>query len=159
MLYGCDYVWWERNNGVPEFKGLKVSQDPKIENHRPGWHVHKVRVVREQDKLLTGTLGVIGWGGNGGFQTINLAVQFGSQLIALVGFDMRLDKGSHWHGTHPRGLNNPTAPNVARWRRVVDEAHATIKALGITVVNLSPVSSLVNYPKMNLDDALTLAKL
>jgi hypothetical protein len=113
-------------------------------------------VVRDQDRILTGTIGTIGWGGNGGFQAINIVIQTRAPRIALVGFDMRLDLGAHWHGAHGRGLNNPTAPNVERWRRVVDGAHTVTSALGVKVVNCSPVSALVNYPKMSIEAALEL---
>ena len=27
MLYACDGTWWKKRNGVPEFTGLRVSQD------------------------------------------------------------------------------------------------------------------------------------
>lgn len=157
VLYACDYEWWEKKSGVPEFKGVKISQDPKIDRYRPRWGIRRVKVVRNQDMLLTGTLGVIGWGGNSGFQALNLAVQFGARRIALVGYDMRLDLGSHWHGAHGQGLNNPTAPNVDRWRRVTDAASEIITMLGVQVFNLSPISSLVNFPKMSLDEVLSLS--
>lgn len=95
----------------------------------------------------------MGWGGNSGFHALNLAVQFGVSKIILVGFDMSLDHGVHWHGKHV-GLNNPTVRNVDRWRRCIDAAAEPIEALGITVVNTSPVSALQNYPKMSLAEAL-----
>jgi hypothetical protein len=132
---------------------LKVSQDEKIE--RTPWGIHRVKVQRNRDQLLVAELGVIGWGGNGGFQALNLAVQFGARRIILVGYDMRLDKGLHWHGRHPAGLNNPTDKNVARWRRAVDDAAPALRALGIEVINTSMESALGNYPKMSLGEALT----
>lgn len=98
--------------------------------------------------------GVLGWGGNGGFHALNLAVQFGAKRIVLVGYDMRCDLGLHWHGKHPTGLNNPTPRNVERWRRVIDEAAPILAALGVTVINASPVSMLTAYPKMSLSEAL-----
>jgi hypothetical protein len=111
-------------------------------------------VVRNDDRLQTGERGVIGWGGNSGFHAINLAVQFGVSKIILIGFDMRIDQGLHWHGKHERGLNNPTKSNVKRWRNCVDGAAATLTSMGITVINASPVSALRNYPKMDLIEAL-----
>jgi hypothetical protein len=32
-LYGCDYTWWHANRGVPEFAGLKISQDAGAVSH------------------------------------------------------------------------------------------------------------------------------
>ena len=74
--------------------------------------------------------------------------------IILVGYDMSVDHGLHWHGRHARGLNNPSRPNVARWRRVVDGAAEAIAGMGIPVLNCSPISALENYPKMSLEEAL-----
>lgn len=115
-----------------------------------------IRFVRAErtDRIMTAEFGVIGWGGNGGFQAINLAVQFGVRKIILVGFDMRVDKGVHWHGKHGYGMNNPTTGNVARWRVVADKAAPALAALGVEVVNVSPVSALTAYPKMTLEEAL-----
>lgn len=67
---------------------------------------------------------------------------------------MRTDKGLHWHGNHEKGLNNPTKDNVARWRRVTDAAAPLLDALGVTVINCSPISALQSYPKMTLEQAL-----
>ena len=121
---------------------------------RRPWGVRRVKARRGDDRLVSGRLGEIGWGGNGGFHALNLALQFGVSRIVLVGYDMRVDRGLHWHGAHGGGLNNPTEPNVARWRRVIDAAAPILQALGIRVVNASPVSALTAYPKMSLEEAL-----
>lgn len=146
-------MWWEKYDGVPDFPRLKITQDEKI-RHRPQWGVNRVVVEKNQDKLLTGTLGTVGWGGNSGFHALNLAVQFGAVKVILVGYDMRCDKGLHWHGAHVKGLNNPTPRNVERWRRVTDDAAPVLKALGVEVINTSAVSALRNFPKMGLREAL-----
>lgn len=151
VLYGCDFNWWEKQKGLPDFKGLKVSQDVKLSRHQ--WGVHLVRVIRGKDVLLFDKPGTIGWGGNSGFHCINLAAQFKVKRIVLVGYDMQCTHGLHWHGPHPSGLNNPTVPNVARWCRAVDAAAELLKKMGIEVINCSPVSALQNYPKMTLSAA------
>jgi hypothetical protein len=154
VLYSCDAIWWQKNAVGPDFtfEGLKISQDKKVKREFPD--VHVVEVVRGADKLLIDKPGVIGWGGNSGFHALNLAVQFGAAKIILVGYDMTLKHGLHWHGKHPQGMHNPSDGNVARWRRVVDEAANYLKALDVTVINTSPISALVNYPKMSLQEAL-----
>lgn len=132
---------------------MKLCQAAEIA-HRPAWGVHKITVVRSTDRLLVGNFGEIGWGGNSGFGALNLAVQFGVRRIVLVGFDMRIDKGLHWHGPHKGGLHNPNPANVARWRRCIDEAAPVLEALGVTVVNASPVSALAAYPKVDFAEAI-----
>lgn len=152
-LYATDFRWWERHRGALDFSGLKMCQDPKI-LQRDEWGVHKVEVSKRHDEILVAKFGTIGWGGNSGFGALNLAVQFGANPIVLVGYDMRLDLGVHWHGLHGPGLSNPHAKNVERWRRVVDDCAPTLKAMGIHVFNASPVSSLRNFPKRDLMEAL-----
>lgn len=127
-----------------------MDHHPDLKNNG----IRSVIVKKDCDRLLTSDFGVVGWGGNSGFHAINLAIQFGVSEIFLVGFDMRLDKGVHWHGLHKGELSNPTDKNVARWRRVVDDAAIVLNALEIKVVNCSLISNLMNYPKMNFEQAL-----
>ncbi len=133
------------------FAGLKITADLAAARR---WGLRHVTLTTHDDRLRTDKPGVIGWGGNSGFHAMNLAVQFGVRALILVGYDMRLDRGLHWHGRHPRGLNNPTEGTVARWRRVVDDAAPRLAELGVTVINASPISALGAYPKMSLEEAL-----
>lgn len=152
MLYACDYAWWNKYDGVPSFGGLKISHNEH--KPKPQWGLRLIEVVRGDDRLRTSKIGEVGWGGNSGFHAINLAVQFGVSRIVLVGFDMRLDGGLHWHGRHGAGLHNPTDGNVARWRRCIDDAAAELADLGVEVLNASPVSALTAYPKVTLEEAI-----
>lgn len=132
---------------------MKLTQDKSFQENT--WGLKKVDSIKSRDDLLTGFFGVIGWGGNSGFHALNLAVQFGANPIILVGYDMRLDYGIHWHGPHTEPLlSNPSDGNVERWRTAIDRNSHLIAALGITVVNASPVSKLRNYLRMSLVDAL-----
>lgn len=108
-------------------------------------------MTKDVDHILTERPGVLGWGGNSGFHALNLAVQFGAQRIVLVGYDMHVSAGEHWHGRHPRGLNNPDARNTARWRRALDGVAPELSALGIEVLNASPTSALTAYPRVEFD--------
>lgn len=165
VLYACDFSWWHYNKGVPDFKGLKVSQHARVPKNYPD--IKLVQTVRSHDRggHIQTERGKIGWGPSSGFQAVNLAVQFGTKHIVLVGFDMRLDLGLHWHGPHETsrivgkkreqtGLHNPHMGQVARWRKILDEAKPSIDALGVKVINASPVSALKSYPKMTLEEAL-----
>lgn len=153
VLYGCDGMWWRRSEGVPKFAGLKITQDGNVCSQFRD--VMRISVNRKTDRILTETPGLVGWAGNGGFQALNLAVQFGPpRVIVLVGFDMRLDRGLHWHGRHGRGLNNPREQNVIRWRRALNDAAQQLADLGILVINASEHSALTAYRKMPLEEAL-----
>ncbi|WP_353474792.1 hypothetical protein PVT71_14580 [Salipiger sp. H15] len=113
-----------------------------------------LRTNREGDRLGLIERGSVGWAGNSGFHMLNLAVQMQPRRVALVGFDMRVDHGLHWHGSHPEGLSNPTAANTDRWRRCTDAVAEPIAAMGVEVVNCSPISALRNYRFADLEEAL-----
>jgi hypothetical protein len=131
---------------------LKLSVDSAACSR--GWGVRKVGLNKHDDRLELLKIGTVGWGGNSGFHALNLAVQLRGAKIILVGYDMTLDHGIHWHGRHGGGLNNPTKRNVERWRRCIDAAAPIIAALGISVANASPISALQNYRKMSFEEAL-----
>ena len=155
MLYACDHVWYYKRRGqVAGFAGIKVSQDRVCADLMPDWDIKRVYSVRGVEQIMTGQPGYIGWGGNSGFQAVNLAVHFNPAKIILVGFDMTLDHGCHWHGRHAHGLSNPKPPYVNRWRRVTDNAYFAIQREGIAGFNTSMKSKLVAWPKMSLEDAL-----
>jgi len=156
VLYGCDFRWWDNHKGVPNFKGLKITQDgPKFGKKYPD--VRQVYCDRNSERILMAKCGVIGWGGNSGFHAINIAAQARVSKIILVGYDMRIDKGLHWHGKHVNGMNNPIEKNVLRWSKSIDDAASSLKALGIVVFNASPISKLNNYPKVSVQEALDCA--
>jgi len=152
ILHACDLSWWDHVKGCPEFEGLKLTVDRKAAEKYPD--VHLVNCRKPDDRLFLEPLNTVGWGGNSGFHALNLAVQFGCRKIILVGYDMTVAAGLHWHGAHPEGLNNPRAPNVERWRRAVDNAWHVIEPLGVKVINCSAISMLRKYPKMTLQAAL-----
>lgn len=151
-LFACDYEWYKANRGAPDFAGLKITSDNRTLHRWP--EVKYAKRIRGYDTILVSQKGVIGWGGNSGFQAINLAVHMGAKKIILIGFDMRIDKGLHWHGRHEGRLSNPTTGAVDRWRRVTDAAYAQLSSLGISAYNCSPVSELAAYPKVSLEEAL-----
>lgn len=152
ILYGCDFAWWKHVKGCPGFSGLKLTVDRAAVKDFP--ELKQVECRKPDDRLFLSPLGTVGWGGNGGFHALNLAVQFGCRKIILVGYDMTTRYGLHWHGAHTGNLHNPKEASVARWRRAVDNASKVIHPMGIKVINCSKVSALTSYPKMELDKAL-----
>jgi hypothetical protein len=150
-LYACDAKWWHVNKAaLAEFAGLKVTQATECPPV-----VHRVLLV--QSAALATKPGYVGSGSNSGFQASNLAVQFGATTLIWVGFDMRIDRGLHWHGEHRNGLANPRPERVQMWRDYLDGAAPEFARLGVRVINASEVSALRNYPKMSLAEALQTA--
>lgn len=153
VLYGCDAAWWRMRCGVAGFNGMKISQDQDACAMYK--EIRKVNVDKHSNDLMIGTIGNLGAGGNSGFQSLNLAVQFGVYKILLIGFDMRVDLGEHWHPRHQMPLSNPHPnDNLPRWRKAIDGAAETLKILGIKVINCSSISMLQAYPKMTVEEAL-----
>lgn len=154
VLFACDLAWWKRYGPALVFDGLRLSTDKNSCEPRQPWGVQQVMLDRPSDKLNLARYNCVGWGGNSGFQALNLAVQFGCHKIILVGYDMTTRHGLHWHGPHPTGMNNPTEINVQRWRRAIDAAADDLEPLGIEVINTSEISALTRYSKMSLREAL-----
>lgn len=152
VAYACDGAWWKARQGLASFQGLRLTHDAGACALFPG--LRQVGIARGRDEILASEPGVLGDGGNSGFQAINLAVQCGARQLILVGFDMRLDRGIHWHGKHGRGLNNPNGANVARWRCIIDGCAPQLAAMGVSVVNCSAVSMLEAFPKLPLEKVI-----
>jgi hypothetical protein len=141
VLYAADYFWWLKQNGLPGFAGLRVSQAEEAADAFPGIrHIDQQRIAAAGD--------------NSGAQALELAVQFGATRIILVGYDMTLTHGVHWHGLHRGGSQNPSKATIAGWRTALDRAAARYAAAGIEVLNASPISELTAYAKVRLEDVL-----
>lgn len=153
LLYGIDPGWWIANHGAPEFEGFKASPSPSA------CRVYGLKQVRLRPRaeLLTRETGTIGCGldsggGFAGFQAINLAYQFGSRRHILVGFDMTIAHGAHWH-TDYRGVGKPDAARTERWRKALDGAAGHFRAMGLEVLNAS-AGRLTAFAKVDLADCL-----
>lgn len=163
VLYSCDAKWWAYREGARDFKGLKITQDDEAIKQFP--YLKKIQVKRSGKatdivhEFLMEQHGVVGGGGNSGFQTVNLLAQWGVKAMALLGFDYTdFDGKIHWHGRHPDSgkhvMNNPSGSNYKLWISKMTEAAPKIKALGIDIINCSEKSALTCFPKMSVGQAL-----
>lgn len=116
--------------------------------------MRKVYCHPRNHALLFEDRGVVGWAGNSGFQALNLAIQWGARRIALCGFDFSLIRGTHWHGRHPPGLNNPNEAAMEKWRVSLDAQADVLRARGVEVFIATPDSRLQNFPRRPLMDLL-----
>lgn len=110
--------------------------------------------VRKVDSLLFDRPGEVGWGGNGGFQALNLALQFGARRILLCGFDCSIEKGRHFFGSHPSPLDNPRQAGVDRWLAAFDAQRPVLDLIGAEVINCASHSRLTAFPRRPLLEAL-----
>jgi hypothetical protein len=150
-LYSCDARWWDLHK--PDFAGGKWSSHHAPGNDKLGAATrHGLHLVRGQTgKGFSMDPGCIHYGGNSGFQALNLALLFGAVDIVLVGFDMRLVAGrSHFFGDHPAGLRRTCG--YQNFIRVFEVAAGGLPG-GIGIRNATPGSALRCFPEINLDQA------
>lgn len=130
MLYACDEQWWdvhERNTRHIPFRWTTCDVAARKYNlsHIPGRH---------DGTFDASGFGVV-YGGNGGFQALNLAYALGARDAVLLGFDMGQAAGqlSHCHGDHPRECDDPRPYRawLDHWRKAAPD----IAAAGMRVRN------------------------
>ncbi len=99
--------------------------------------------------------GIVGSGGNSGFQALNLAAQFGASRVLLIGFDMHVGNGVHWYGPNKwHAANNPANSNLMRWRDAFTTQAPKLERMGIEVVNASPDSALRCFKIQTVEEIL-----
>jgi hypothetical protein len=154
VVYAADAGFWAHYRDAHDHPGLKLSAADNAPLHCSS--VHRVTIAKSSGQAVEGLVrapvGCVGnGGGNGGFQAVNLAVQFGASTVLLAALDYC---GHHWHGDHPDNLRNPSPDQLARWRGRMDEQAGTLRAWGVRVINLSETSSLRAYPHGHPDGYL-----
>lgn len=155
VVYGCDGPWWRSVQGLKKFNGLKLSWENGVCNSEFG--IQKVEIdSATSDRMLFDKVGLVGAGGNSGFQALNLAIQFGANRILLVGFDAQGTYGNeHWYGRNTAmGMNNPDENNYRRWRRAFGEVSGEIAARGVEVINTSLDSAITCFKKQSIEETL-----
>jgi hypothetical protein len=155
VRYGADLAWWAAHPAARTGPALRYAL-PTLSASVPG-----VTLLRNTgiDGLETDPSGLRtgGYGGNSGYQAINLAVHLGAARILLLGYDMQMgpQDAAHWHPPH-RG-NNPTRSLFERWRPYFSTLVAPLTALGIAVINCTRRTALTCFPCVSLADALARA--
>lgn len=100
--------------------------------------------------------GRIGFGGNSGFQALNIAVQFGAVRVLLIGFDMHAARGMHWYGMNTgKDMRNPLDTNFVRWRKALSKQSHVLRGMGIEVINASPDSALTCFEQKSVEETLS----
>jgi len=127
---------------------MKVSQDRVA----AGFGAHVVPSVNGEG--MSNDPNVIHQGANSGFQVWNLLMLMGVRRMVLLGFDMSVEQGLHWHGPHPAGLNNPDPDLCLKWRAKAHTAAADLCRAGVEVVNCSRATALTCFPRGDLQREL-----
>lgn len=98
---------------------------------------------------------MIHFGGNSGYQAINLAFLFGITRVILVGFDMKKDGSKvHFFGNHPYHLKNggPTETTISQWVNNFIKLAADLREEGVEVINATRETALTCFNRQNLED-------
>lgn len=146
MLYACDQKWWDRyHQDIVDsaFAGELWTQDNRA--------AQKYRLHRVQGAHAAG-LGKtqVHWGGNSGYQAINLAYLWGARRVVLLGYDMKKTDGkSHWFGDHPKGLSGNSP--YSTWVQKFDRLAADLKAEGVEVINATLETALTCFPRRSIE--------
>lgn len=160
VCFGCDSAWWRYRKGLEKFKGLRVMWGGNGIAEYPGIRRYQIQRCKKKPEDYSDDLqwesGVVGGGGNSGFQVVNLVAQWGPpKTIGLIGFDFSERNGRHWYGNNNwPGANNPSEGTMGRWRQSMERAAPILKSRGISVFNLSPLSALQCFPFATFDEIM-----
>ena len=84
------------------------------------------------------------FGGNSGYQAMNLAYLWGAKRLVLLGFDCKKVGGKdHWFGQHPKGLTQVQPYEI--WQKHFEQMAKEFADLGVEVINCSPDSALTCF--------------
>lgn len=151
VLYACDERWWDLHINalrLHKFTGELWTCNSLAHRKYGITHIH----ARNAPGLSLWP-GVIHHGGNGGYQAIGLAHQFGAARVLLLGYDMQQTAGRvHWFGDHPQGLNN--AQGLAKWPQRFEQLAEQLQSAGVEVINCTSETALRCFKRKTLAEAL-----
>lgn len=156
VLYSSDRRWWPYYKAVPTFQGLRygIGSAPGKAN---GFAKHPEIVVLKNSGytgLETHPGGLMN-GKNSGYAAINLAVHFGAVRIVLLGYNLGVQPGrTHFFGDHPTSLQQSNG-HYAGFRSVFKSLVVPLAALGVTVINCTPETSLSTFPVLPLREVVS----
>ncbi len=154
LVYGGDQKWWHTT--LPG-GGTHASRTKAIDTIR--WRMCAqdsgavggiIKVPGKDCPNLSREPGFVHYGGNGGYQLINVAYLVGAARIVLLGYDCGYGANNqcHWFGQHPPGVH--TTSNYAEWQR----KFSTIDVPDCEILNASRRTAITAFPRVRLCDAI-----
>jgi hypothetical protein len=141
-MYACDYAWWKLHFSQVEFEGERWTQDLRA------YREFGLSWVLGSSKSGLGS-DCVHFGGNSGYQAINLAYLWGAKRIVLLGFDAKPVAGKdHWFGQHPNGLKQ-IQPYQLWLDRFPQLAHE-LAIQDVEVINCSMESAIQCFNKQEI---------
>ncbi|NCC30969.1 MAG: hypothetical protein EOM24_02970 [Chloroflexia bacterium] len=149
ILYASDMRWWRNNEEIwKPFQGLKITrqmQGPFRKEDR----VHRLPYSNSSGVSKT----QLRLGRNSGHAAISLAYYLGASEIILLGFDMTVRNGVHWHGPHKKGPN-PTELSMRNWQSYFKQTARACRKLNFPVYNCTRVTELEGFDRLSLEELL-----
>lgn len=146
VLFFGDFRWYDWNRQrMKRYMGQEIitrGYDYMYPDHiKVAWW-DKTQPIHENSNALGGVCS--------GGSAIDLAYKRGASRIILLGFDMNDEGRANFHDKHQ-------APPMAASRRTeyipsIEAAAVTLKDAGVTVLNATPVSSLLCFPMVDWSD-------
>lgn len=155
VMYFCDRSFWAAHG--PAVRGFyRGSRIVSLANLPDNPEV--LRLSRKARLGLSSDPRQLCHGASSGYQAINLAYLFGASRIVLLGYDLALGAGGKTH------LHDGYGRYTASLAHTLDKVHrpqfeslkAPLAAAGVEVVNASPESALLTWPRISIADALAL---
>ena len=155
VVFFGDCSWYlVHRKKLANFPGLKITSCPQYSTRSKEESEGVKYLARDKanSKGISPHPTAVSWNGNSGCAAISLAVHLGVKRIILLGFDMFIDadKFSHWHGSH----GAKRSPPFHRHKKGFAKIDEDVKRLGIQIINASPDSTIVEFPKMSVDEIL-----
>jgi hypothetical protein len=151
-LHACDAKWWNWHR----LSATKVDAVKTTCSKGVPW-AEKINVVPSDPKTgwrggFPGRQDTVAGGGNGGYQSIQIAAKAGASKIILLGFDMPGDNGAHWFGDHPDNIrSNYEETMLPHFPSLIEP----LERMGADVVNCTPGSALTCFRTADLETELT----
>jgi hypothetical protein len=145
VLYACDLKWWDKyhdNVAANANMELWTQDEVAAEKYEISWvkGVNQPGLGRD----------CIHFGGNSGYQAINLAYLWGASRIVLLGFDCKpVDGKHHWFGQHPAGLTQIQPYDL--WLKHFNQLAEELRAEGVQVINCSSDTALTCFERKPIE--------
>lgn len=152
ILYACDRRWWEHHLEAVKagFHGALWTQDQSDDDADGPWARSRgINVQRGREARGLGR-DVMHYGGNSGYQGINLAYLMGAGSILLLGYDMSVGPAGerHFFGNHPGNMH--TGSDYTGWLPNFAALAADLRSEGVDVTNCTRRTALTCFPRGEL---------
>lgn len=149
IIYACDEEWWDYHEADTRYIEDRWTTNEQAAlkyglNHIPGESADAAR------KYFDASGHGIIYGGNGGFQALNLAYVHGCRDAVLLGFDLGHAPGEpkHCFGDHPPEIDRPSPYRA--WIDHWNKAAPWITEAGMTVRNATRGGNLEAFERVSL---------